>query len=138
MLALGTAASGLAQSPRAKADPVLVAAVEAPGQAPNIISRAQWGADESIRSRAPMYDNGIKAGVVHHSAGVNDYAQQDSAAMVRAIYTYHTRTLAWSASRTTRWSTSTARSSRADSAVSRERFRAHTLAGSTGTHGQCA
>jgi uncharacterized protein with LGFP repeats len=96
MLALGTAASGLAQSPRAKADPVLVAAVEAPGQAPSIINRAQWGADESIRSRAPMYDNGIKAGVVHHSAGVNDYAQEDSAAIVRAIYTYHTRTLGWS------------------------------------------
>jgi uncharacterized protein with LGFP repeats len=96
MLALGAAASGLAQSPSAKADPVLVAAVEAPGQAPSIISRAQWGADESIRSRAPMYDNGIKAGVVHHSAGVNDYAQQDSAAIVRAIYTYHTHTLGWS------------------------------------------
>ncbi|HWS93216.1 MAG TPA: peptidoglycan recognition protein, partial [Mycobacterium sp.] len=74
----------------------MVAAVEAPGQAPNIISRAQWGADESIRSRAPMYDNGIKAGIVHHTAGVNDYAQQDSAAIVRSIYDYHTRTLGWS------------------------------------------
>jgi uncharacterized protein with LGFP repeats len=74
----------------------LVQAVEAPGQAANIISRAQWGADESIRSRAPMYDNGIKAGVVHHTAGVNDYAPQDSAAIVRSIYAYHTRTLGWS------------------------------------------
>lgn len=74
----------------------MVAAVETPGQAPNIISRAQWGADESIRSRAPMYDDGIKAGVVHHTAGVNDYAQQDSAAIVRSIYAYHTRTLGWS------------------------------------------
>ena len=96
MMGLGTAASGLAQPPSAGADPALVAAVETPGQAPNIISRAQWGADESIRGRAPMYDDGIKAGVVHHTAGVNDYAQQDSAAIVRSIYDYHTRTLGWS------------------------------------------
>ncbi|BCZ23354.1 N-acetylmuramoyl-L-alanine amidase [Mycobacterium senriense] len=73
-----------------------MSAVEAPGQDLNIVSRAGWGADESIRRRAPMYDNGIKAGVVHHTAGVNDYAQQDSAATVRSIYDYHTRTLGWS------------------------------------------
>ena len=54
MLGLGTAASGLLQPPSAAADPALVVAVEAPGQAANIISRAQGGADESIRSRAPM------------------------------------------------------------------------------------
>jgi uncharacterized protein with LGFP repeats len=95
MLGLGTAASGLAQPPSAGADPALVAAVEMPGQAPNIISRALWGADESIRSPAPTYDDGIKAGIVHHTAGVNDYAQQDSAAIVRSIYNYHTRSLGW-------------------------------------------
>lgn len=95
MVSLGVAAPGLIQSPNAGADPALVAAVETPGRAPNIISRAQWGADESIRSRAPMYDNGIKAGIVHHTASVNDYAEQDSAAIVRSIYNYHTRTLGW-------------------------------------------
>src|ERR1700722_11690580 len=76
MLGLGAAASGLVQPPSAGADPALVLAVEAPGQAPNIISRAQWGADESIRSRAPMYDNGIKAGIVPQTAGENDYPQK--------------------------------------------------------------
>jgi hypothetical protein len=96
MLGWGTVTSGLVQPPSAGADPAVVAAAEAPGQAANIISRAQWGADESIRSRAPMYDNGIKAGIVHHTAGVNDYAQQDSAAIVRSIYAYHTHTLGWS------------------------------------------
>ncbi|GAB1816707.1 hypothetical protein MUNTM_57520 [Mycobacterium sp. MUNTM1] len=96
MLSLGTAASGLVQPPAAAADTSLVSAVEAPGQDLNIISRAGWGADESIRRRAPMYDNGIKAAVVHHTAGVNEYAQQDSAATVRSIYDYHTRTLGWS------------------------------------------
>jgi uncharacterized protein with LGFP repeats len=96
MLGLGTAVTGLGQPPSAAADPVLVEAVETPGQAPNITSRAQWGAEESMRSRAPMYDNGIKAGIVHHTAGINDYARQDSAAIVRSIYEYHTRTLGWS------------------------------------------
>lgn len=94
-LGLGTVASGLARPPSAAADPILVAAVEAPGQAPNIVSRAQWGADESLRSRAPVYDSGIQAGVVHHTATVNDYAPQDSAAIVRSIYAYHTRNLGW-------------------------------------------
>lgn len=88
-------ATGLARPPRAGADPVLVSAVEAPGQAPNIFSRAHWGADESLRSRAPVYDNGIRAGVVHHTATVNEYAPQDSAAIVRSIYAYHTRNLNW-------------------------------------------
>jgi uncharacterized protein with LGFP repeats len=95
MLGLGSAASGLVQPPSAGADPALVLEVETPGQALDIIRRAQWGADESIRSRAPMYDNGIKAGVVHHTAGVNDYAREDSATTVRSIYGYHTRTLGW-------------------------------------------
>ena len=95
-LSLGTAASGLVQPLSAAADTSLVSAVEVPGRDLNIVSRAGWGADESIRSRAPMYDNGIKAGVVHHTAGVNEYAQQDSAATVRSIYDYHTRTLGWS------------------------------------------
>jgi uncharacterized protein with LGFP repeats len=70
-------------------------AVTAPGQPPNIISRAQWGADESMRCGNPLYDDGIRAGIVHHTAGSNDYSPQDSADIVRSIYAYHTRTLGW-------------------------------------------
>jgi uncharacterized protein with LGFP repeats len=66
-----------------------------PGQPPNIISRAQWGADNAMRCGGPMYGNGIRAAVVHHTAGSNDYAPEDSAAIVRSIYAYHTRTLGW-------------------------------------------
>jgi uncharacterized protein with LGFP repeats len=73
----------------------LPAAVTAPGVPPRIISRAEWGADESLRCPNTLYDNGIRAGVVHHTAGSNDYAPQDSAVIVRAIYAYHTRTLGW-------------------------------------------
>lgn len=70
-------------------------AVNAPGVPPNIINRAQWGADESMRCGNPQFDLGIRAGVVHHTAGSNEYAPQDSAGIVRSIYEYHTRTLGW-------------------------------------------
>lgn len=66
-----------------------------PGQPPNIISRAQWGADNALRCGGPMYGNGIRAAVIHHTAGSNDYAPEDSAAIVRSVYAYHTRTLGW-------------------------------------------
>ncbi|MCV7234878.1 N-acetylmuramoyl-L-alanine amidase [Mycobacterium branderi] len=70
-------------------------AVLAPGQPPNIISRSQWGADESIRCGNTLYDNAVRAAVVHHTAESNDYEPQDSAAIVRSIYAYHTQTLGW-------------------------------------------
>ncbi|MCV7176826.1 N-acetylmuramoyl-L-alanine amidase [Mycolicibacterium sphagni] len=66
-----------------------------PGQPPNIISRSQWGADEHMRCGNTVYGPGIRAAVVHHTAGSNDYAPEDSAAIVRSIYAYHTRTLGW-------------------------------------------
>ncbi|MGH3581148.1 MAG: N-acetylmuramoyl-L-alanine amidase [Mycobacterium sp.] len=71
------------------------AAPTIPGQPPNIISRAQWGADEGMKCGAPIYDRGVRAGVVHHTAGSNDYLPEDSAAIVRSIYEYHARTLGW-------------------------------------------
>jgi uncharacterized protein with LGFP repeats len=71
------------------------AGVLMPGQAPPIISRAQWGADESLRCGSPQYDNGIRAAVVHHTAGSNDYSPLESAGIVKAIYTYHSKTLGW-------------------------------------------
>lgn len=66
-----------------------------PGQAPPIISRAEWGADESLRCGSPTYDRAVRAGVVHHTAGSNDYSPLESAGIVKAIYTYHSKTLGW-------------------------------------------
>ena len=70
-------------------------AVMAPGVPPRIITRAQWGADESMRCGPPRYDDGVRAVIVHHTAGSNDYAPQDSAGLVQAAYAYHTLTLGW-------------------------------------------
>ncbi|MEE6167355.1 MULTISPECIES: N-acetylmuramoyl-L-alanine amidase [unclassified Mycolicibacterium] len=82
--------------PRAPVDTgPLPTAATPPGVPPNVITRAQWGADESMRCGNPVYDRNIRAAVVHHTAGSNDYAPEDSAGIVRSIYEYHARTLGW-------------------------------------------
>ena len=66
-----------------------------PGVPPAVVTRAQWGADDAQTCGNIVYDKGIRAGIVHHTAGSNDYAPQDSAGIVRSIFEYHTRTLGW-------------------------------------------
>jgi uncharacterized protein with LGFP repeats len=70
-------------------------ALVAAGQAPNIIARAQWGADEAVHCGNRPFDQPIRAAVVHHTAESNDYQPQDSAAIVASIYAYHTQILGW-------------------------------------------
>jgi hypothetical protein len=69
-----------------------VAAMAAVGQPP-IVTRAQWGADESLRSRAPYYTDTVRAGFVHHTASTSSYTRAQAAAQIRAIYAYHTKSL---------------------------------------------
>ena len=76
------------------AAPRSTAHAEAP--APEIIRRAQWGADESIRTEAPSYGPTPRVGFVHHTASSNDYSADQAAAMVRGIYAYHVRSNGWS------------------------------------------
>ena len=62
------------------------------------MSRADWGADESIAgwSRGDTQTfYPVQSLTVHHTAGSND-ATQDYAATVRAIYSYHVQTNRWS------------------------------------------
>ncbi len=75
--------------------PAPAATADAAVSQPAIISRAQWGADESLRGSI-TYTSTVKVGVVHHTASTNSYGSGDAAAQVRAIYAYHTRTLGWS------------------------------------------
>lgn len=62
---------------------------------PSIISRAGWGANESMRCQSPSYDDSLAAGVVHHTAGSNNYTKDQSAGVVRGIYVYHAQNLGW-------------------------------------------
>ena len=71
------------------------AAQAATGQPP-ILSRAQWGADESIRRSAPKFNATIKAGFVHHTAGTNNYSAADVPKILRGIYAYHVKGNGWS------------------------------------------
>jgi len=63
---------------------------------PVIRTRAQWGADESLRQGCiPTIGRTVNGVVVHHDAGSNNYTAADSAAIVRSIYAYHTKVQGW-------------------------------------------
>ncbi|MGY1833223.1 N-acetylmuramoyl-L-alanine amidase [Geodermatophilus sp. SYSU D01180] len=62
---------------------------------PAIYSRAQWGADESIRTWAPEYAPTIRAATLHHTADANNYAADQVPALMRSIYRYHTVSRGW-------------------------------------------
>jgi flagellar hook assembly protein FlgD len=62
---------------------------------PAIVTREDWGADESWRSGRPDYA-GVKMAFVHHTASGNDYKAAEASAVVRGVYAYHTRSLHWS------------------------------------------
>jgi hypothetical protein len=62
---------------------------------PRIVSRAGWGADESIRRAAPAYSDTVKAAFVHHTVQSNGYSPSESAALIRSDYLYHVRTRGW-------------------------------------------
>jgi len=86
----------------ADANLALVSAQSVGGVAqPNIVSRAGWGADESLRSwngadcAVPKIDTTVKAAVIHHTAGSNVYTAAQSASIVRGIYAFHVQGNGW-------------------------------------------
>jgi len=62
---------------------------------PAIVTRAQWGANESWRSGSPDYAP-VKMAFVHHTDSGNDYTAAEAPAIVRGVYAYHTKSLHWS------------------------------------------
>lgn len=62
---------------------------------PALVSRDQWGADESLRNCDPYYAPKLKMAFVHHTAGSNDYSRDQSDDIVRSIYWYHTQVKGW-------------------------------------------
>jgi len=69
------------------------AAAIAPSQ-PSIISRARWGANESLKACSPDYSNSVVSAAVHHTASTNSYAAGAVSGIIRGIYSYHTRAAA--------------------------------------------
>ncbi|MGV8849367.1 MAG: N-acetylmuramoyl-L-alanine amidase [Propionibacteriaceae bacterium] len=108
--AAGASITGLAattvSSPEVTADSSLVKvsaqSVATSGiPAPAIISRAAWGADENLKAQSgadcmtAKVDDTVKAAVIHHTAGGNDYSAGQSASIVRGIYAYHVQGNGW-------------------------------------------
>jgi len=60
---------------------------------PNIVTRAEWGADESWRERSPRISKKIIAGFIHHTATTNSYNPEDGPAQMRSLYAYFTKSL---------------------------------------------
>ena len=63
---------------------------------PQIFSRAQWGADESMRDASSLRYYEVHAGFVHHTVNANNYKKRDVPAILRGIYAYHTKSRGWS------------------------------------------
>ena len=82
----------------ALAEPTAVSSAQAAGDPlrPAIITRAQWGADESMRSRGPIYTGTIKAAFLHHTASSSNYTPAQATAQVRALYAWYTKGLKYS------------------------------------------
>lgn len=64
--------------------------------APAIITRAQWGADESLRRGSPTYASTIKAAFLHHTVTKTNYTPEQAAQQVRNLYAYFTKGLHYS------------------------------------------
>ncbi len=62
---------------------------------PRIVSRAAWGADESIRRGTPNYA-APRFAVLHHTATSNSYSRAEAPGIVRAIYRWHVTGNGWS------------------------------------------
>ncbi len=63
---------------------------------PAIISRSQWGADESLRRSGPKFAPTIKAAFIHHTASKSNYSPEEAPAQMRNLYTYFTKGLKYS------------------------------------------
>lgn len=71
------------------------ATAEAAEPQPTYVTRAGWGADESLRSCTPSVSPTLKGGILHTTATSNDYTAAQSAAIMRSMYAYHTQSLGW-------------------------------------------
>ncbi|MQS12511.1 peptidoglycan recognition protein [Streptomyces kaniharaensis] len=62
---------------------------------PGIVTRAGWGADESLREQSFEYTGPVRAVFVHHTATATDYACADAPRVIRAMYQYHVQSNGW-------------------------------------------
>ena len=69
-------------------------AASGPVSQPHIVTRAQWGANESWCTWPPEYCP-VRMIFVHHTDSSNNYTRAEAPGIVRGIYYYHARVLHW-------------------------------------------
>jgi hypothetical protein len=62
---------------------------------PGIVSRAQWGADESWKTCAPEYAPAVRFAVLHHTVTANDYKAEEVPRLLQGMYHFHTKVRGW-------------------------------------------
>ena len=82
-------------TPAASSTTTTAAATAASVPQPTIVTRAQWGADESLMPCQPDPLGGFKAGAVHHTVNANTYTAEQAPGLVRGIFAYHTQSNGW-------------------------------------------
>lgn len=91
---ISTSTSDAVQS---QAVAALVGAVVSPKgalvQRPRIVSRAEWGANETWRDPVPKMGTKLLAGFLHHTASTNSYTPEQAPAQMRNLYAYFTKSL---------------------------------------------
>ncbi|MGZ5404173.1 MAG: N-acetylmuramoyl-L-alanine amidase [Nocardioides sp.] len=63
---------------------------------PKLVTRGDWGANESLRDGRPTYNETLRQVHIHHTVNSNTYARADVPALIRGMYAYHTQSLGWS------------------------------------------
>ncbi|WP_433295771.1 N-acetylmuramoyl-L-alanine amidase [Actinoplanes sp. CA-030573] len=82
-------------SGRIESAPAMTSAPMPARPVPRMVTRAGWGANETIVRSAPAYTGPVQVFFVHHTATGNGYSCRDSAAIVRGIQAYQIRIKGW-------------------------------------------
>ena len=77
-------------SPASRADSSMSPGITRSSLRPAVITRAQWGADETRRTGAPVYSSTLRVGFLHHTTGWSTYTQAQAAQFIRALYDWYT------------------------------------------------
>jgi putative cell wall-binding protein len=90
-------AGELAEPSSATSDAEIAPAAFSTGVAtkPTIYTRAQWGADETLRDQSYPDYGVVEAAFVHHTAGTNNYTADQVPGIIRGIYAFHVQGNGW-------------------------------------------
>ncbi|WP_126688250.1 FG-GAP-like repeat-containing protein [Nocardioides ferulae] len=92
----GRGATAAAEGEASDEDDAIALQAASYTEKPEIFSRAQWGANESLRQKSSLSYYEVHAGFVHHTVNANDYTRAEVPGILRSIYAYHTQSRGWS------------------------------------------